>query len=253
MKATRSTWAGWGERPGDPHMRRKTAEMGERSEVVYDSGRWETLHLLRTRAGAVLEALKAQALDGVVFGSVARGDVRPSSDVDIFVPAVASSMSVMLALDRFTVLGTAITRATPRALIKAIVELEDDTSVAFPLIPPREVELEFYRFGGAVDLKGVDAGLRAPGVDKRLMMIEPTPAGHVETPLSDLAPGVVARKVGVSQQIVEERMRVLERRADVGRTGVYLHRQLAPDENVEQVLAGLIAEDPALRRRIDSR
>jgi predicted nucleotidyltransferase len=47
-------------------------------------------------------------------------------------------------------------------------------------------------------------------------------------------------------------MRVLERRADVGRTGVYLIRPVAPDESVEQVLAGLIAEDPALRRRLDS-
>lgn len=227
--------------------------MGERSEVVYDSGRWETLRRLRARAREVLAALDRTGIDALVFGSVARGDVKPSSDVDLFIPAVARSMSVMLALDRFPVLGTAIAQATPRALVKAIVELEDDTSVAFPLIPPREVELEFYRFGGAVDLKGVDAGLRVPGVDKRLMLIEPTENGHVETPLSDLAPGVVARKVGVSQQIVEERMRVLERRADVGRTGVYLHRQLAPDENVEQVLAELIAEDPALRRRIGSR
>jgi predicted nucleotidyltransferase len=48
-------------------------------------------------------------------------------------------------------------------------------------------------------------------------------------------------------------MRVLERRADVGRTGVYLIRPVAPDESVEQVLADLIADDPALRRRIDSR
>jgi predicted nucleotidyltransferase len=137
--------------------------------------------------------------------------------------------------------------------VKANVELEDNTTVTFPLIPPREVELEFYRFGGAVGSKGIREGLRVPGVDKRLMLIEPTPEGHVETPISDLSPGAVAKKVGVSQRIVEERMRVLERRADVGRTGVYLIRPLAPDENVEQVLADLIAEDPALRRRIDSR
>jgi predicted nucleotidyltransferase len=115
------------------------------------------------------------------------------------------------------------------------------------------VELEFYRFGGAVGLDSIKNELRVPGVDKRLMLIEPTPEGHVETPLSDLSPGVVAKKVNVSQQIVEERLRVLERRADVGRTGVYLIRPVAPEESVEQVLAGLIAEDPALRRRIDSR
>ena len=173
----------------------------------------------------------------MVFGSVARGDVKPSSDVDIFIPLVASSMQVLIALDDFTVLGTTITQATPRSLVKANVELEDNTSVTFPLISPREVELEFYRFGGAVGLKEVKEGKRVPGVDKRLMLIEPTPEGHIETPLSDRSPGVVAKKVNVSQQIVEERMRVLERRADVGQTGVYVNRPLAPDESVEQVLA----------------
>ncbi len=227
--------------------------MGERKEVVYDSGHWEGFRRLRGRAREVLDALGQKGLDAAVFGSVARGDVKPSSDVDIFIPQVASSMQVLLALDDFSVLGTTITQATPRSLVKANVELEDNTAVTFPLIPPREVELEFYRFGGAVGLNDVRSGKRVPGVDKRLMLIEPTPEGHIETPLSDLSPGVVAKKVNVSQQIVEERMRVLERRADVGRTGVYLNRPLAPDESVEQVLAGLIAEDPALRRRIDSR
>ena len=227
--------------------------MGERREVVYDSERREIFRRLRSRAREVLEALDAAGLDAVVFGSVARGDVKPTSDVDIFIPQVASSMQVLLALDHFHVLGTTITQATPRALVKATVELEDNTAVAFPLIPPREVELEFYRFGGAVGLNGVREEWRVPGVDKRLMLIEPVPEGHVETPLSDLSPGVVAKKVNVSQRIVEERMRVLERRADVGRTGVYLVRPVAPDESVERVLADLIAEDPALRRRLDSR
>jgi len=38
----------------------------------------------------------------------------------------------------------------------------------------------------------------------------------------------------------------------VGRTGVYLDRQLAPEEGFEQVLNDLINSDPALRRRIAS-
>jgi predicted nucleotidyltransferase len=227
--------------------------MGERREVVYDDARRETFRRLRARAQDVLEALEAAGLDAIVFGSVARGDVKPTSDVDIFIPQLDSSMQVQLALDDFTVLGTTITQATPRSLVKAIVELEDNTTVAFPLIPPREVELEFYRFGGAVGPNGVRSGQRVPGVDKRLMLIEPTTEGHIETPLSDLAPGIVAKKINVSQRIVDERMRVLERRADVGRTGVYLVRPVAPEESVERVLADLIAEDPALRRRLDSR
>jgi predicted nucleotidyltransferase len=121
--------------------------------------------------------------------------------------------------------------------------------VIFPLIQPRQTELEFYKFGGEIGLEGIKSERRVCGVDKRLMFIEPTPEGHVETPLSDLSPGWVARQIGVGQAIVEERMRVLERRADVGRTGIYLERPMAPDESFEQVLNNLMVEDPAIRRR----
>ncbi|HMK47447.1 MAG TPA: nucleotidyltransferase, partial [Methanocella sp.] len=182
---------------------------------------------------------------------IARGDVKPSSDVDVFIPTVVSSMIVSIALDRAGVIGMSVVQATPRSLIKATVDLEGNATVTYPLIAPREIELEFYRFGGSLGLPGLQKNERTCGVDKRLMLIEPTQEGHVETPLSDLSPGLVARKLKVSQQIVEERLRVLERRADVGRTGVYLHRQLAPGESPEQVLNDLIATDPAIRRRVE--
>ncbi len=230
-------------------MRRKTAEMGPRREVVYGAETWEHLKALRARAQAVLRALAASGIEGFVFGSVARGDVKPTSDVDIFIPVVMSSVMVSVALDGL-VRERSIVQATPRSLVKAHLVLEDGANVIFPLIPPRQTELEFYRFGGAIELQGILEGRRACGVDKRLMLVEPTPEGHTETPLSDLPPGRVAKKLGIGQPVVEERMRVLWRRAEVGRTGVYLKRQLAPDESFEQVLAGLIYDDPALRRRV---
>ena len=230
-------------------MRRKTAEMGPRREITYSPETWEQLHTLRRRASEVLEALHARNIDGVVFGSVARGDVKPSSDVDIFIPSIVSSMQVAIALEHFNILERSIVQATPRALVKAHLTLEDDTSVIFPLIQPRQTELEFYKFGGEIGLEGIKDGLRACGVDKRLMLIEPIPEGHIETPLSDVSSGFAAKKIGVGQAIVEERKRVLERRADVGRTGIYLERQLGPDEGFEQVLDDLKIEDPAIRRR----
>jgi len=231
-------------------MRRKTAEMGPRREVAYGSETWQQLKDLRDRAAIILKSLKALDMDAAVFGSVARGDVKPTSDVDVFIPRVENSIRVGRALEEPGIRERSIVQATPRALVKAHLILEDGSNVIFPLIPPREVELEFYKFGGELDLQGIIEQRRVCGVDKRLMLIEPTEAGHIETPLSDLSPGWVAKKIGVGQSIVEERMRVLERRADVGRTGVYRDRQLAPDENFEQVLAELTYEDPALRRRV---
>jgi hypothetical protein len=234
-------------------MRRKTAEMGPRSEIVYGPGTWEHLKVLRERAAVVLEALKKYDMDASVFGSVARGDVKPTSDVDIFIDDTVSSINVSLALDDTGILERRIVQATPRALVKAHLVLENGANVIFPLIQPRQIELEFYRFGGETGLKGIREDRRVSGVDKRLMFIRPTEEGHIETPLSDLSPGWVAKQLGVGQAIVEERMRVLERRADVGRTGIYLDRPLAPEESIEQVLDELIKSDPALRRRVISR
>lgn len=230
-------------------MRKKTAEMGPRREVAYGPEAWERLRGLRERASGVLALLGERDVEGRVFGSVARGDVKPGSDVDIFIPEQASLVRIGLALDDL-VLERSIVQATPRALVKAHVVLEDGTNVLFPLIPPREMELEFYRFGGEIGAKGIAENRRVCGVDKRLMLVEPTPEGHVETPLSDLPPGWPARRIGVSQAIVEERIRVLGRRAVVGRTGVYLHRVLAPEESFGQVLAELAYGDPAMRRRM---
>ena len=58
------------------------------------------------------------------------------------------------------------------------------------------------------------------------------------------------RRQGVGQDIVDERIRVLNRRARVGTTGVYLDRILAPDEGFESVLEDIIAANSLVRRRI---
>jgi len=73
-------------------MRRKVAEMGPPREVTYGPETWETLRKLRERASAVLNQLAKYDIEGRVFGSVARGDVKPSSDVDVFAPAVVGSV-----------------------------------------------------------------------------------------------------------------------------------------------------------------
>src|SRR5208337_48982 len=80
-------------------MRRKTAEMGPRREVAYGSETWQQLKDLRDRAAIILKSLKALDMDAAVFGSVARGDVKPTSDVDVFIPRVENSIRVGRALE----------------------------------------------------------------------------------------------------------------------------------------------------------
>lgn len=230
-------------------MRKKTAQMGPPREVEYDEAHWNHLSALRQTAEMVLETLEGAGIEAIVHGSVARGDVSPTSDVDVFIPRVVPSYAVEVTLDPLHILERRLVQATPRALPKAHLEVEG-AMVTIPLSPPTQREVDFYRFGGAINLKGLREGRRVAGVDKRLMLIRPSPRGHVEEPISDLSPGVVARIVGVGQDIVEERIRVLTRRAEVGRTGVYVDRVLSPEEGFEQILERIAATDPAVRRRI---
>ena len=215
-------------------MRKKPAQMGSGKSIVYTRERWQILAELRGIAKKIMLALEGHNLASIVHGSIARGDVTKSSDVDIFIPYPVKSFQVEFALSNFELMERKLVQATPLSLIKAHIILEDNAMVSFPVIEPQKRELEFYKFGGAVSLLELKQNRRTAGVDKRLMLIEPTDEGHVETPLNELSPGRVAKITGVSQDIVEERLRVLQRRAEVGRTGVYLDRCLSREETLSQ-------------------
>jgi hypothetical protein len=113
-------------------------------------------------------------------------------------------------------------------------------------------EEEFYRWGGLIDSTGVRNNTRTSGVDKRLLLIEPTSTGHIEQGVIGREQEV-AKKLDVSIGIAEERVRVLTRRDNVGRTGVYLTRTLNDNENFEAVAKYLQDSDPGLRRTIQRR
>ncbi|MCL7415235.1 MAG: nucleotidyltransferase domain-containing protein [ANME-2 cluster archaeon] len=236
-------------------MRRKTATMGQYCEVQYNKAHWELLRTLREKAASVLYTLEGAGFECFVHGSLARGDVSPGSDIDIIIPGVVQSFRVELALDDIGITARKLVQATPGAMVKAHIYIPDNTTVTFPLVQPNDRELDFYAFGGMIGIKGLEDIItnRVPGVDKRLMLIEPTAEGHAETPLSDLSSGVVAKKIGVGQGIVDERIRVLQRRARVGTTGVYLDRLLSPTEGFEAVLEEIVASDSLVRRRVKSK
>ncbi|RLI70592.1 nucleotidyltransferase [Archaeoglobales archaeon] len=231
-------------------MTRKTATFGTRKEVVYDEDRWKNLKDKRKRAKKVMSSLKSFDLKSIVYGSVARGDVTKNSDVDVFVPYKVPSYRIELALDKFQIIEKRIVQATPNYAIKGEFLLEDNTTVSFPLVKMKERELDFYRFGGALDYDLLLNGERVAGVDKRLILIIPTENGHREIPINEIQPSAVAKILNVGIEIINERMRVLLRRREVGRTGVFLCETISYDESFESALNCIAAKNPAVRRII---
>lgn len=228
----------------------KPTSSDEYREVTYGSVRWAKLSELRSMAKPVMAALAASHLNSVVHGSLARGDVKEGSDVDIFVAGVQSSFAVETALEkaRVPINSRLLVQATPNYAMKAHIEVNETVSVSFPLMDMRRVEREFYRYGGEADLAQLQADVRVAGVDKRLMLIEPTESGHVESSIVGREESV-AKLLGVSAETVLDRVHALTRRDSVGRTGVFVKRELAPDETFEGVLKKLVEANPAVRRR----
>jgi predicted nucleotidyltransferase len=218
--------------------------------VVYEKSHWVRLENLRKRALEIINAFESIGIRSYAYGSVARGDVSKSSDIDIIVPYPVSSYKLEMVLGR--VLKRELVQATPSMVLKGHIILEKDAVVTFPLFKLMPREEEFYRWGGLVDRKDLEVKRRVNGVDKRLLLVEPTETGHKESGVIGYE-HEVAKKLGVSIAIAQERVRVLTRRDDVGRTGVYLTRVLTDDESFEEVAKTLKDSDPALRRTIERR
>ena len=232
-------------------MSTKPNKRAEYKEVIYSSARWALLGDLRKKAMQIMTALEAFCLRTLVHGSIARGDVNKNSDVDIFITELPSSFLVETALERahIPVSTRLLIQAIPNYAMKAHLELDANVSVSFPLMRMRRVEREFYKFGGEANPHQLKTGVRAAGVDKRLMLIEPTERGHVESSIIDREEAA-AKRLGVSAETVLDRVHALLRRDEVGRTGVFVKKELASDETFEMALKKLADLNPAVRRRI---
>jgi predicted nucleotidyltransferase len=220
-------------------------------EVAYDQARWRLFRRLRSETADMLQPLAGHHIESLAYGSIARGDVSDGSDVDIFVPKPPAPTLLETLVERagFTIVTREIVQATPTYAAKGYIYIEENRSYSFPLVQLRTIEREFYDFAGSINLKGVEEGIRVPGVDKRLMLIEPTEKGHVESPIKGRE-DIVAKELGIGVTAVLDRVRTLLRREKVGRTGVYIKRILAPEQNFGDALQQLARHRPALRRRL---
>ncbi len=229
----------------------KPTKHADYKEVTYTSARWQLLNELKSKAVEVMAALETFHLVSIVHGSIARGDVKKSSDIDVFIPEVQNSFLVETALEKAAVSinSRLIVQATPNYAMKAHIEVNEQITVSFPLMQMRRVEREFYRFGGEINLTQLKAGVRVSGVDKRLMLIEPTDKGHVESSIIGREE-FAAKILGISAETVLDRVHTLLKRDTVGRTGVFVKKELAPDETFELALKKLSDVNPAVRRRM---
>jgi predicted nucleotidyltransferase len=230
----------------------KVATYEGRGVVIYTKEHWKILKEKRKRAKDVMEKLKDFGIESIVYGSVARGDVNKNSDVDIFIPYQIPSYRIEIALEGFEILERRIVQATPNYAIKGEFVLTDNTTVSFPLVKMKENELDFYRFGGCLDYQELLQDKRVAGVDKRLVLIVPTEEGHIEIPVSDVEPSYVAKVLDVSLDIVEERIRVLEKRREVGRTGIFLCESVPSFTSFEAHLMEIAKSNPMVRKRLNA-
>ncbi|MBX5328324.1 MAG: nucleotidyltransferase domain-containing protein [Candidatus Bathyarchaeota archaeon] len=223
----------------------------EYREIVYDAERWSLLKDFRQKAMQLMEALENFHLKSVVHGSIARGDVNKKSDVDVFIPSQVSSFTVETALEKAGILVNRrmVVQATPTYAMKAYIEIDENTSVSFPLMKMRTVEREFYKFGGEASIENLRDNMRVCGVDKRLMLIEPTKEGHRESTIIGREEQI-AKLLGISVETVLDRVHALLRRDEVGRTGVFVEKELSSDETFEMALKRLADQNPAVRRRM---
>ena len=232
-------------------MTKKPSRLPEVLEVVYSAEHWALLKRLRAKALQLMEALAKFNIEAITHGSIARGDVTEKSDVDAFIPNPPSSFLIETALEQASipVNRRLIVQATPTYAMKGYIEIDEKTSVSFPLMTMRKIEREFYKFGGEITLENLKANMRVAGVDKRLMLIEPTEEGHRES-------GIVGREehvakiLKISVETVLDRVHALLKRDETGRTGVFIERELTEGETFELALKKLAKENPAVRRRL---
>ena len=237
-------------------MRVKIDKTFDRIEVKYSESRWKILKRKREIAKEILKCFRENGIYAIVHGSIARGDVNKDSDIDIFTPYQIPSYKVELIIKDlgYEIDSKYIVQATPNTCIKVLYELlhEENISISHPLVQMSNREIEFYKFGGMLDLNGLEENLRVPGVNKALKLIEPVDFGHIEYSIIGIE-SIVAKKLKISIDTIIERVRVLTRRDEIGRTGLFIKMKIPPKENVEEAFKRIIDRNQYIRRLLKRR
>ncbi len=230
-------------------MASKPSKTGMEREVIYDTFRWKLLGDFRRKALKVMETLDGAGFKCFIYGSISRGDVSETSDIDILVLSSLPSMVEFTLEKSFGGLyERLIVQATPTSVPKVHLYIEPLLTVTIPLGSTSPREEEFYKLAGMLDLPGLKKGLRVPGMNKELLLIVPNRRGHIEKPVFGIE-SYVARITGVSIETVRERERVLLKRSLHGRTGVFIKYEISKNESIESAVKKLM-KNPYFRKRV---
>ena len=219
--------------------------------IIYSKEKWALLKDKRTSAFNLLKVFTKEGFNPYIHGSVARGDVHETSDIDIIFIQQIPSFQIELVLNKygFENYFREIIMATPLDSIKLYIHLSELESITLPLSKLEKNVLEFYDFGGKINLDQLKSDLRVAGIDKRLVLIKPNPKGHQEISIIGNEASA-AKEVGISIGTLNERKNVLLRREKHGRTGVFLKRQLQIHETTEEVLKELADKKSIIRKKL---
>lgn len=219
--------------------------------VVYSDRDWQILNSKRNRATNLLEMFAKEGLNPYIYGSIARGNVHQDSDIDIvFTDQIPSyQIEFILGKNGFKNYFREILMATPLDSLKLYIYLSELECITVPLSRLDKKTVEFYNFGGKINLSQLKSEIRVPGIDKRLVLIRPNIKGHEEVSIIGNESNV-AKEVGISLNTINERVKVLLRREKHGRTGVYLKRSLEMNESTEEVLKKLANSKTIVRKKL---
>jgi len=220
-------------------------------KIIYSKEDWNLLKQKRDLAIKLLEMFAKEGFNPYIHGSIARGDIHENSDIDIIFFQQVPSFQIELILDKngFKNYFREILMATPLDSIKLYIHLSELESIALPLSRFEKRSLEFYDFGGKVDIHQLKLDVRVSGIDKRLVLITPNSQGHEEMSIIGNEANA-AKEIGISIDTLNERKKVLLRREKYGRTGVFLKRLLQINESTEEVLKKMANRKSIIRKKL---
>jgi len=219
--------------------------------VKYSENRLKLLQQKRERSKSLLEMFVKEGLNPFIFGSIARGDVHNDSDIDIVLLQSIAPYQIEIILDKngFNNYFREIIMATPADTLKLYIYLNELESITVPLSKFNKKSREFYDFGGKINLKHIKNNIRVPGIDKRLVLIQPISDGHEEYSIIGNE-HLAAKQLNVSIDLINERKRVLLKREKFGKTGVFLKRSISIRETTELVLKKLANKNSIVRKKL---